>query len=203
MMNKFTISMFAALLSAGASFADTKLSGSYAPTVQTPVSAPVMQGFSWTGAYAGIGLGYGSMSASGSSSRRGGALGVFGGYRMDMGAGVVGVEAQLAPLTLGTYNLGADRLRWGGALLLSYGMKLGQDERTLASVGVGPAFLNTRNAGSSETSTGIRGQLALDYMLTDTMMLRGSVTHSRINNVGVGNRDTRTTGLEAGMAFKF
>ncbi len=174
------------------------------PVIQPPAAPVAAPRFDWTGGYAGAALGFGRMSLDGGNRGTSAAGGLFAGYRLDMGDAVIGAEAQLAPFAFGSPRLpSGDRLRAGGALLLTAGAPVTADGRTLAYAGAGPAFLRTSGAAGSETSTGLTGQLGLDHMLTDSLMLRGSVSYTAINGVGSANDRTRTLGAGVGLAFRF
>ena len=206
MTKVIAITAAAAMIATGAS------AGSYSktapataePVIQQPAAPVAAPRFDWTGAYAGAALGFGRLTTSAGERGTSAAGGFFGGYRWDMGDVVVGAEAQLAPMAFGSPTLASgDRLRAGAALLLSAGTPVTADGRTLAYAGAGPAMLRTSGPAGSETSTGLTGQLGVDHMLTDTIMLRGSVSYTAINGVGSANDRTRTLGAGVGLAFRF
>lgn len=166
-----------------------------------PVAAPR---FDWTGAYAGAALGYGNMDIRGTDSGSAVAGGLFAGYRWDFGNFVAGGEAVIAPAPFGSPRFAnGDRIRGGASLLLSVGMPVTQDARTLGYVAAGPSMLRTRGDDGSEISTGATVAVGVDHMLTDDIMLRGSVNYTAINNVGGADYRTRTTGASVGLGFKF
>lgn len=170
-----------------------------APPAPTPAPR-----FNWTGAYAGAGIGYGRMDFDGFNSRNSPVGALFGGYRMDMGSYVLGGELTVSPGAFGSATLpGGDELKSGASLMVSAGMPISADRRTLGYVAAGPTLVRTSGAGGSDTSVGAGLQLGLDHMLTDQIMLRGSVTYTAINNVGNADLDTRTLGAGLGVAFKF
>lgn len=195
----------AALVATGASAGGlSKTAPAAEPVVHQPAAPVAAPRFDWTGGYAGAALGYGRMKTS-AGQRGSTAVGfLFAGYRWDMGDAVIGAEAQLAPVAFGSPTLASgDRLRAGASLLLSAGMPVTADARTLAYVGAGPAVLRTSGPTGSGTSTGLQGQLGVDHMLTDTIMVRGSVNYTAINRVGSANDRTRTVGAGVGLAFRF
>lgn len=174
------------------------------PQVATPPAPAPQPRFNWSGAYAGAGIGYGRMDFDTFNSRNSPVGAFFGGYRMDMGSFVLGGEATISPGAFGSATLpGGDELKSGASLMVSAGMPVTADRRTLGYVAAGPTFVRTDGAGGSETSTGAGLQLGLDHMLTDQIMLRGSVNYTVINNVGSTDLDTRTLGAGVGVAFKF
>jgi len=203
----FTITATAALVATGATAGDFTKSG---PAMTEPtIAAPAMPAaptprFDWTGGYVGAGVGYGRMSFSGFDNASSAVGGVFAGYRMDMGNAVVGGELLVSPGAFGSANLpGGDRIRAGASLMLTAGMPVTADARTLGYIGAGPSMIRTSGVGGSETSTGAGVQLGIDHMLTDQIMLRGAVNYTAINNVGNNDLRTRTLGAGVGVGFKF
>lgn len=170
-----------------------------------PPMTPPAPRFSWTGGYAGAQLGYGQLNLNNAPNRSGGTASLFGGYRMDMGEAVLGVEGVVTPVYPGSSTLpGDDSIRGSASLLLSAGVPLGADQRTLAYVNAGPTFLRSGGGGvSSETSTGGTVGVGVDYMLNDSTMLRGGLSHTRVNSVGVENSRVRNTSANVGIGFKF
>lgn len=166
-----------------------------------PIMAPT---FDWTGGYAGVGLGYGNMRISGEDSRSAATGGLFAGYRMDAGSYVLGAEAVVVPGTFGSATLpGGDEVKAGATLLLSAGIPVSADRRTLAHISAGPSIMRTSGAAGSETSTGATVGVGVDHMITDSMMLRGALSYTAINNVGSSNLNTRTMNAAVGVGFKF
>ncbi len=206
-MTRFLMTTAAtALIATGASAGDYSKSGPAMaePSIAAPAAPVAAPRFDWTGGYAGAGLGYGRMSISGANNGSAAVGGLFAGYRYDMGSAVVGGELIVSPGTIGSATLpGGDKLKGGAALMLTAGVPVTADARTLAYVGVGPSLLRTSGAGGSETSTGAGVQVGMDHMLTDQIMLRGSVNYTAINNVGNANLKTRTLGAGIGVGFKF
>lgn len=230
--SQMAIAAVAGVLATGASAGEFGKTG---PGVAEPVIAPAAQPaapmapFSWTGAYAGAGVGYGRMSFKASDEvfnnifdgedafdSRSNALGaLFAGYRMDMGNFVLGGEAIVSPATFGTARLpspsngdngdngNAEEIDYGVSLMVTAGMPVGPEGRTLGYVGIGPSLLRTKGDNGSENSWGGTAALGVDHMLTDNLMLRGSVNYTVINNVGVNDLNTRTLGAGVGVAFKF
>ncbi|MFN7003105.1 MAG: outer membrane protein [Roseinatronobacter sp.] len=194
-----------ALVATGASAGDFSKSGPavadpVVPAPATPVAAPR---FNWTGAYAGAGIGYGRMSISGNPSQSSAVAGAFAGYRWDMGSAVYGVEGLLSP-AFGSPTLpNGDRIRGGASLLLTAGIPISADARTLGYAGIGPSIVRTSGAGGSKTSAGATVQVGLDHMLTDQMMVRGALNYTAINSVSNAGYKTRTLGAGVGLAFKF
>lgn len=208
------IAAVAGVLATGASAGDFGKTG---PGVAEPVIAPAVQPaapmapFSWTGAYAGAGAGYGNMSFSGDddngtdlSDRSGWFGGLFAGYRQDMGNFVLGGEVFVSPTTVETQTVpGGDEIDYGVSLMVTAGMPIGPEGRTLGYVGIGPSLLRTKGDNGSDNSWGGTAAIGVDHMLTNNLMLRGSVNYTAINNVGSLDVNTRTLGAGVGVAFKF
>lgn len=176
------------------------------PVVSTPTAPPAPARFNWTGAYAGAGLGYGDMRFSPGDSASNAVASLFAGYRQDMGFAVLGGEAIISPAAIGSPTLpgpGGDELKAGGALLFTAGVPVTADARTLAYVGVGPSMLRSSGTAGSENSFGGMAAIGVDHMITDSIMLRGSVNYNVINNVGQDDINTRTLGAGVGVGFKF
>lgn len=174
------------------------------PMVPVLQATPVATRFNWTGAYAGAAIGYGQMKLSGFNSRDQGAGGLFGGYRYDMGNAVLGAELIVAPTAFGKASLpNGDEIEAGASLLLTAGVPITQDARTLAYIGAGPTVLHTSGLGGSKTSTGASVVLGLDHMITDTVMVRGAITYAAINNLSNANYKSRTLAVGVGIGFKF
>jgi outer membrane immunogenic protein len=181
----------------------TKYQDTGVPT-PAPAPAPVVTGFDWTGGYVGVQVGYGTINYSNFNSQSGGAVGIYGGYRFDMGTSVVGVEGEFNPATLGSYNIPTgDRLKMGAALHLTYGMKLTADERTLLSFKVGPSLARTSLGGTSNTAFGLSAGIDVDHMLTDNIMLRGGLRAAFTNKLGSQNLEARSFGAGVGLGYRF
>ena len=163
-----------------------------------------MHGFDWTGAYIGAQIGYGTLNYSDFSSQGGGGAGLFAGYRFDMGNNVIGVEGEISPANFERYNIPTgDRLRLGAALHVSYGMKLTADARSLLSFKAGPSMVRTLTGGSSDTAFGLSAGIDLDHMLTDNVVLRGSVRGGFSNNLGSQDIRARSLGAGVGLGYRF
>jgi outer membrane immunogenic protein len=202
----FASAVLAGLVSTGAMAGDYSKAGPgvQEPVVSTPAPTPAPARFNWTGGYAGAGLGYGNMNFRGGDDASSATAGLFAGYRQDMGFAILGAEALLAPVAFGSPTLpSGDEIKGGGALLFTAGLPVSADARTLAYVGVGPSMLRTSGTAGSENSIGGMAAIGVDHMLTDSIMLRGSVNYTAINNVGQTDINTRTLGAGVGVGFKF
>jgi hypothetical protein len=202
----FSSAALAVLVSTGAMAGGASKTGPglEEPVVPAPVAPAAPARFNWTGGYAGAGLGYGDMNFRGDGSTGNATVGLFAGYRQDMGFAVLGGEALIAPVALGSPTLpGGDEIEAGAALLFTAGLPVSADARTLGYAGVGPAMVRTSGTGGSENSFGGMVAIGLDHMMTDMIMLRGSINYTHINNVGNDDVNTRTLGVGVGVGFKF
>jgi outer membrane immunogenic protein len=202
MMKRVSISVLCAFVMAQAAAADGMTHQSV--TVSSPPFPYAGSGFDWTGGYAGAQIGFGTLRYTGFNSQSGGAVGLFAGYRHDLGTGVVGVEAEYNPATLGTYTIpSGDRLTAGFAVHLSYGVKFTGDERTLLNFQLGPSWARTSLAGNSKTASGYIAGIGVDHMVTDKIIFRGGIRAGFTNNLGALNLKTRSLGAGIGAAYKF
>ncbi|ATX65865.1 outer membrane protein [Roseinatronobacter bogoriensis] len=203
----FASTAVAGLVATGAVAGDMSKTGPSVqePVVSTPAPPAAPARFNWTGGYAGAGIGYGEMNFRGDGSSSDAVASLFAGYRQDLGNVVLGGEALFMPALFGRPTLPGegDRVEGGGALLFTAGVPISADSRTLAYAGVGPSMVRTSGSDGSENSFGGTAAIGLDHMLTDNIMLRGSVNYSAINNVGQDNVNTRTLGAGIGVGFKF
>ena len=207
-VNGISIAAIAGLLATGAVAGEFGKAGPgmSEPMIAAPAEPMVAPRFSWTGGYAGVGLGYGRTNFSGFNSGSSGVAGLFAGYRQDLGGVVLGGEAIIVPTFLGNADLpgpSGGELKWGGSLMGTAGMPLGAEGRTLGYIGAGPSFVRSSGAAGSENSVGGTVALGLDHMVTDQIMIRGGVNYTVINNVGADNINTRTMGAGVGLGFKF
>ena len=191
-------------LEGGALSSSSKMGTVADPVVEAPPQAPAPTMVDWTGGYAGVALGFGRASwDDGSSSDLIGNL--FAGYMMDMGDYVIGADVNYAPASVfGDFSTGGEELRAAWAVAGRVGVKLGEEGRTLASVGLGPSWVRTRDAGgSSNTDVGVTAGVGVDYMLDDRWMLRSGISYSRHGNVGASETSVNSVAAHVGAAFRF
>ncbi len=158
----------------------------------------------WSGIYGGASLGAGRASWSRSSSTS--AIGnLFAVYLADMGDYVVGADATFAPAAVfGSFSTANEELRAAWAIYGRFGVKVDAEGRTLASVGVGPSWVRTRDdAGDTRTSAGVSAGLGLDYLLDESWLLRSGVTYSRFGSVGARGDRVNSVSAHVGAAFRF
>lgn len=170
-----------------------------------PPAAPIVnrRAVDWTGFYVGADVDYGRLRTGGSSVNTGTA-GIFGGYRFDLGDAVLGVEGRAAPAVVGQSRLpSGDRLRGSGSVLFSAGVPLTADGALLGSVAVGPTFMQTSASGSDRWATGATGRIGLDYMVSDGVVMRGSVGYTGFERLGSDRRRASQPSANLGLSFKF
>lgn len=178
------------------------------PRVEEPIAAPAPVAparYNWTGPYAGLTMGYGTASSSGTQpSQSGWAGGVHVGYNADMGNWVIGGEADLAPAFLTGLNAGGASLDAFGRVKLRAGPKLGPTGNTFAFGTVGAAVANSTNAaGASFSDTGWLVGAGISHALDERWVLTGEVTHHRFQNVAGGSGNVNATGASLGVSFRF
>ena len=174
------------------------------PIIEAPTRAPAPVMVDWTGGYAGASIGFGRASWDDGSTSS--ALGnLFAGYMADMGDYVIGGDVNYAPASLfGDFSTANEELRDAWALVGRVGLKMGQDGRTLASVGVGPSWVRTRDSGgNSNTALGVTAGVGVDYMIDDRWMLRSGLTYSRHGSVGSSETSVDSVAAHVGAAFRF
>jgi len=94
-------------------------------------------------------------------------------------------------------------VRWGRAFHASYGLKLSDDGRTLLSLKAGPGVVQTGLGGSSDSALGLSVGLDVDHMITDQIMLRGSLRGGLTNQLCSQDMNARAGGAGVGLGFKF
>ncbi|NYS24873.1 porin family protein [Rhodobacteraceae bacterium 2376] len=191
-------------LEGGALSSASKMGTVADPVVEAPPMAPVPTMVDWTGGYAGVALGVGRASwDDGSSSDVLGNL--FAGYMFDMGDYVIGADLNYAPASVfGDFSTASEELRAAWGLVGRAGVKLGAEGRTLASVGVGPSWVRTRDAGGDgNTAVGVTAGVGVDYMIDDNWMLRSGLSYSRFGSVGANDISVNSVAAHVGAAFRF
>ena len=168
------------------------------PKVEAPVAqpapvaaAPMMTG-DWTGAYAGLSMGYNHATTSPSiGSGSSGQAGIFGGYNYQFGRYVVGGEV----------GVNKAHANWGGNTL-----KTSYDAKLRGGVDLGKAMVyGTVGAKHAQDVHGVGTILGagVDYKLTDRIILGGEADFTRWNNADNAGTDLKDTTLTARVAFKF
>lgn len=168
--------------------------------VVAPAPAPVMApNGDWTGFYMGGQLGYGDVGSTGALGGDGMTAGLLGGYRMDFGQFVAGVEGNYdwADIDLGGVGNSLDniaRLK----LLAGYDMGPALIYGSLAAVRADATL-----AGVSASDNGWGAGLGVDYALTDRVTLGGEVMEHRFDNFAGSGTDIDATTVNARVGFRF
>jgi opacity protein-like surface antigen len=171
------------------------------PTV-TPVIEPVMApGMDWTGAYAGIQLGYADVDSNGEGLDGDGMLGgIHGGYRWDMGTFVAGAEVDYdtADIDLGDPALGTldDVTR----LKLIAGTEVG---RSLVYGTVGAAHASATVGGTELSDNGWFLGAGVDYAVTDRWSVGGELLKHKFDDFDGQGVDFDATTLKAKVSLRF
>lgn len=204
MNNHALIVAFATLLPIGA------LAGGIGGTLEEPVViAPMplssdVDGWSWTGSYAGITLGYGTGSSTGDDQRHsspGAALHL--GYHRDYGNWVAGVEADMTGIARRNVDSGNTELGIAGRLKLRGGPKFGEDGRSFVFGTVGGAVARTRSASGSATDTGWLAGFGAAHSISDNLFVAGELSYHRFGNVVNTSDDVTATVLSTALSFRF
>jgi opacity protein-like surface antigen len=191
--------LLAATLAGNAAFAGG-VTEPAAPPVQVVPTAPVAT--DWTGAYGGIQLEFGNATIQPGPPDpdfSGSFVGVFAGYRVDLGSIVVGGELDYVTGELTSTSPGSvdDILRAGLEVGYDAGPALFYATAGWATVGL------TDPVGSTSNSGAFYGA-GVDFMLTDRLFAGVEILHHDFNDVGnppPADADVTTLGLNVGFRF--
>lgn len=185
--------------------------GGYVAPAPAPAPVPVAPApisYDWTGAYGGVQLEYGSVTAddaAGAEAAEGtGALyGVFGGYRYDFGDIVVGAEVDLnlADITLES-PAGADI----GSLdsVHRLGLEVGYDAGPALLYGtVGAAQASAEIGGVDYDDTGYFFGVGVDYLVTDNITVGAELLQHEFEDFDTTGLDVSATTFGINAAFRF
>lgn len=171
------------------------------PTV-APAPMPVYAAPStdWTGGYVGAQLGYGDITSGGAGLDGNGAIGgIYGGYRMDFGKFVSGVEVGYDASNVDLGSSG-DKLDNVARLKLIGGVDLGQ---TLVYGTIGAARAKATVSGSGLSGNGYLFGVGADYALNDKWTVGGELLSHHFDNFGSSGVDLKATTVEAKVAYRF
>ncbi|GAB5445340.1 porin family protein [Gymnodinialimonas sp.] len=174
------------------------------------VAAPATaQSTDWTGFYAGGQLEIASVdidSTAGVALNEGsGAMvGVFGGYRFDLGDVVLGATGSAV-----FGNVGVEPLIPAATpdptldVLVRAGIEIGYDlGPVLVTGGVGQTFgVMTNAANSRQSEFGSYFAIGADYMLNEDIMIGADVTRTNLDNFS--GQDVSVTSFGIGAAYRF
>lgn len=163
-------------------------------------AAPLNYGGDWTGAYAGIQLGYGDVGTTGGALDGDGAIGgAHVGYNYDFGNYVLGAELDH---NISNIDLGAAAGELDSVTRLKG--KVGYDAgRTLYYGVLGAAHAEATVGGAGLSESGYLVGLGADYMLTDNIVLGGDVIYHDFGDFDGSGVEVDATTVQARLSFKF
>ena len=181
--------------------------GPATPVVEPMVSAPAPMMMAtpssdWTGAYAGVKLGFGHSSTSGGLVNPSGKMHIGGadlGYRRDTGAFVIGAELSYDRDNINV-KAADSQIKNRTALKLIVGKSMGQ---TLFYGTVGVTRANATLAGMSGSDTGYTAGIGADYALTQKVTLGGELTTDRYKNFDGSGVTLKDTAFAVKLGFRF
>lgn len=153
----------------------------------------------WTGLYAGGQLGYGDVGSSAALGGDGMTGGLIGGYRMDFGQFVAGVEGNYDWTDIAISGTG-DSLDNVARLKLIGGFDMGQ---ALVYGTVAAVWADATVGGTELNDNGWGAGIGMDYALTDTMTVGAEVMEHRFDNFAGSGTDLDATTVNARVGFKF
>lgn len=172
------------------------------PTV-TPVSQPVIaSGMDWSGAYAGVQLGYADIDSNGAGLDGDGMLGgIHAGYRWDMGNFIAGAEVDWDSADVDLGDPVAGTLDDVARLKLIAGTEFG---RSLIYGTVGVAHANATVAGVDLSDNGWFLGAGLDYAVNDRWSIGGELLQHQFDDFdGTGGVDLDATTVKAKVSLRF
>ena len=175
------------------------LAGSPAPAPADPVIAPapaMPAGADWTGAYAGLSLGFADVSTSGAATLSGDGMigGLSLGYDYDLGNVVLGAGLDY---DIADIDLGADTLESVARLKLRAGYDMGQG--LLYATG-GAARASLSGLGDD---TGYFAGIGYEHLITDTISVGGEILYHAIDDFNGSGTDVEATTVAAKVNFRF
>ena len=171
------------------------------PTV-TPVSQPVIaSGMDWSGAYAGVQLGYADIDSNGAGLDGDGMLGgIHAGYRWDMGNFIAGAEVDWDSADVDLGNPVAGTLDDVARLKLIAGTEFG---RSLIYGTVGVAHANATVAGVDLSDNGWFLGAGLDYAVNDRWSIGGELLQHQFDDFDGTGVDLDATTVKAKVSLRF
>ena len=168
---------------------------SFAALSSAALMAPgLAQAGDWTGAYAGVQLGYGDYSANPGASDSGALYGVQLGYDYDMGNWVIGGRLDYTGTNIVIATTSFDSV---ARLGLRAGYDMGQG---LAYGIAGATRATTSNAGND---TGWFAGLGYEHMVRDQISVNAELLYHRHANFGITTSDVEATVLTIGLNYRF
>lgn len=176
------------------------LAGSADAPVPEPVisqAAPIVSvGTDWTGAYAGVSLGYG-YGGDAADDADGEVYSVFGGYNYDFGDYVIGGELEYGAAELSNGTVDVDEIT---RLKLKAGYDAG---RALVYGVLGATYAETDISGSGFSDTGLTYGLGVDYAVTDSISAGVELLQTEFDEFSDSGADLSATTVGARVSFRF
>jgi outer membrane immunogenic protein len=171
------------------------------PTVTPVVETVMTPTIDWTGAYAGVQLGYADIDSNGAGlDGYGTTYGIHGGYRWDFGSYVAGAELDYdsADIDLGT--VAGDTLDDVARLKLMGGAKFGN---SLLYGTVGAARASATVGGLELQDTGYFIGAGLDYAVSERVTVGGELLQHQFDDFDNSGVDLDATTIKAKVALRF
>ena len=194
-LNKLLIAGVAASMTAtlaAPAFAGSADAAPATPDV-IPAPAPVVADGDWTGAYGGLSVGFGDVTA-GTDAGDGATYGLSLGYDQDFGQWVLGagIDYENADITLG-----GNEVDNTARLKLRAGYDLGQG---LLYATAGAVRMDVASVGDD---TGYFAGVGYEHMITDQVSVGGEVLLNKIDNFAGTGDDLEATTVAAKVNFRF
>lgn len=171
------------------------------PTVAPVVTPVVAPGIDWSGAYAGVQLGYADVDSNDAGLDGNGFLGgIHGGYLWDFGNVIAGAEVSYdsADIDLGDAGATLDDMT---RLKLLVGTEMG---RSLVYGALGAAHASATDAGGADLSdTGWFLGAGLDYAVSDRWTVGAEVLHHQFDDFDGTGTDFDVNTLQAKVSMRF
>jgi len=194
-LNKLLIAGVAASMTAtlaAPAFAGSADAAPTAPDV-IPAAAPTVADGNWTGAYGGLSVGYGDVTA-GANSGDGATYGLSLGYDQDFGQWVLGAGLDYENTDITVDGNDIDNT---ARLKLRAGYDLGQG---LVYATAGAVRMDVAGVGDDN---GYFAGVGYEHMLTDQVSVGGEVLFNKIDNFAGTGDDLEATTAAAKVNFRF
>ncbi len=196
----------AALAATTALLAAPAFAGGPSPVIQDPViAAPIVvaPSYDWTGGYAGLQLGYGSVDLDGGIDGDGAIGGVHAGYMWDFGQWVLGGELDYDAANIDLEDgagIDVGDLDSVARLKLRAGYDLG---RSLIYATAGAAHAEAEVGGADLSDTGWFAGVGMGYQLNNNWIVGGEVLTHQFDDFDNSGVDVDATTATLRASFKF
>lgn len=166
--------------------------------VMTPVAAP---GIDWSGAYAGIQLGYADIDSNDAGYDGNGFLGgIHGGYLWDFGNVIAGAEVDYNAVDIDLGGTAGDTLDDVTRLKLILGTELG---RSLVYGAVGAAHASANIGSVDYSDSGWFLGAGMDYAVSDRWTVGAELLHHQFDDFDGTGYDFDVNTLQAKVSMRF